>query len=138
MSRKGAVAIDALIQRIRDVPAAVLEDAAPDVAIAVRNEVARTMSQQQTPTGEPWAPRKADGAPALTGAVNALTAFAAGRVAYVRVSGVEARHHRGWVKGKVKRQMLPDKKTLTPAIIDAVVKVVVDKYTAAMAAPPSG
>lgn len=105
------------------------EAAAPDVARVVEAGLRRTITAGETPLGVPWAPRKADGGRALQNANAALTVGVFGSSVYVRLTGPEVRHHRGWArKGTPQRQIIPLKTEPFPPDIAAGIQVVLDKH----------
>jgi len=101
----GAAALDAQIARLRRLPTLV-QSAAPGVARALELELQKQIAAGEGPGGAAWRPR-ADGSKPLQNAAKALTVTAVSTVVIARITGVEARHHLGAVRGKVKRQILP-------------------------------
>lgn len=105
------------------------EAAAPDCAVVIDQHLRRTAGAGQTPTGVPWAPRKSDGAQALQNVNANLFIAAYGSTIYVRLTGPEVRHHRGWARaGTPQRQVIPLKKDPFPPAILAGMKAVLDKH----------
>lgn len=115
----GEEAFARMLATVRALPT-LPERAAPDIAVAIKAEIERTIAAGTAPDGTPWAPRKKDGGAPLRKASSALYAGAIGRVIYVRVLGTEARHHIGTARGGVRRQIIPTSVTLTPAIKTAI------------------
>lgn len=117
--------IQEALKSIGEIP----EAAAPDVAMAIDAHLRRTAGAGQTPTGEPWAPRKKDGQQALQNVNANLSIAAYGTTIYVRLVGPEVRHHRGWARaGTPQRQVIPLKKDPFPPAILASMKAVLDKH----------
>jgi hypothetical protein len=107
MSRSSGYAeLDAMIATVRAIPRLTVT-AAPDVALAVRDELARTIAAGTTPSGVAWRPRKDDGGPVLKNAAAAIHVGAVGSTIYVRLTGPEARHHLGSARGGTMRQVIP-------------------------------
>lgn len=102
--------------------AGVTQRVAPAVAVALRDEVARTADAGQAPSGTAWKPRE-DGAQALRGVSARITARAVGDVVSLSLEDHLARHDRGWVRGGVRRQVLP-RRTELGLVSDAIDRVV--------------
>lgn len=98
--------MDALIARVRQL-GDLVDEAAPEIAKALELELQLQIAAARGPGGAAWAPRKSDGGKALQGAAAQLTVRVVGRVVIARLVGVEARHHLGYVRGGVQRQILP-------------------------------
>jgi hypothetical protein len=94
----------------------------------MRTALLATVDAKQTPTGEPWAPRKVGTAPVLDGAGAAIKSGYIGRTVLFRLLGVEARHHRGRIKGKVKRQIIPTGSTVPPTMAAAMAAVITRRF----------
>lgn len=86
----------------------------PELARVIYDELKATITAGETPEGEKWAPRKKGNAPVLTNAVDALKVAAVGSRVYVRLVGVETRHHRGRAKGGTRRQVIISSKSFPP------------------------
>jgi hypothetical protein len=113
--------LDDIIARVRRMPE-LAKRAAPDVARAVEDELARTIAAGTTPDGKPWQATK-DGARPLANAANAVAVAAVGTTIHIRVTGPEARHHLGRAKGGVVREIIPTNGIPAPmgaAIRDAI------------------
>lgn len=106
MTTAGA-SIEDMIASIEGLPRALIRDAGPDLAVAIRADLVRTINAYETPDGELWAKRKRGTAPVLVKAEDALRVVAVGPQIFIRLIGVEARHHRGRVKGGTQRQIIP-------------------------------
>jgi hypothetical protein len=85
-----------------------VEDSMPALTRVVRQDIERTIAAGTTSYGEPWAPKQ-DGSRPLVNAANALTVVPNGRTIYVQLTGAEARHHLGRVKGRRKRGIIPER-----------------------------
>lgn len=114
-------ALNAQIRRLQKLPGAG-ERYAPDVARAVHVESTKTIAAGQTPDGTPWKPTK-EGKRPLQNAAGALTTFAIGNVVIAKLTGPEALHNMGAVKGKIRRQILPSAQ-IPGQITEAIRKVV--------------
>lgn len=89
--------------------------AAPAVGDVLRAKVEAGIAEGKDPYGVAWklvqsGPRK--GEKALRGAAAKLQLDVIGYEITLRVRGIEGRHHKGAVKGKVKRPIVPDKRGL--------------------------
>jgi hypothetical protein len=82
------------------------EKAAEDVARVVESELRRTIAAGTTPDGKPWQPTEAGERP-LRNAAGALGIAAVGSTVYVRLTGPEARHHKGRARGGIVREVIP-------------------------------
>jgi len=91
------------------------EEAAPDVAQALRRELDANIAAGVDPGGKAWQPT-ADGHKPLRGAADNLSVRAIGRIIVARLTGYHARHHFGDVRGGVQRQILPSRSQLGPLL----------------------
>lgn len=123
-NNEAIAALDDLIERVSTLPK-VVNAAMPEIAREWKRKLQATVAASTTPTGEPWADKKKGEGKPLVGAARDGTLGVAevGNVIYVRLSGVEARHHRGAVRGKVARQIIPRGSTLPPAFRDIVIRM---------------
>ena len=123
---------DKLAAHIRKVKtlARLASDAAPKVARALEQSIQESISAGRAPDGTPWKPRKDGGRP-LQNAGAALVAVTQEKAVAVVLEGVEARHHYGAVRGKVKRQILPVK--LEPRMTQAITAVCEAEFVDKMA-----
>lgn len=80
--------------------------AADDVAHVVEAELRRTIAAGTTPDGKQWEPTEAGERP-LRNAAAALGIAAVGSTVYVRLTGPEARHHKGRARGGIVREIIP-------------------------------
>lgn len=104
----GAAQMDAMITRVAALPGMV-ERSAPAVASALDGHLRRTIAAGTSADGAPWTPT-ADGRTPLRNAGKALTTRAVGTIVLARLDGIEARHHKGEVRGAakgLKRRILP-------------------------------
>ena len=98
----------------------------PKLTRAVAVEIERTIAAGTNPYGEPWKPT-IDGHQPLRNAMKAVTVGAGEQTIFVRVKGVEAKHHLGAVWGKKVRRIIPSKKRI-PDPIAAAMKRVLDEH----------
>lgn len=83
-------------------------DSMPALSAAVRAEVERTITAGTTAYGEQWQATKKGERP-LRKAAAAVTVTPVNKTIYITLSGPEARHHLGRVKGKIKRGIIPER-----------------------------
>ena len=121
--------LDSLIGRLRELPT-LARDAAPSVARAVDGELRAQLAAGKAPDGSTWQPTK-DGRQPLQNAASALSVRAVGTVVLARISGHYARHHRGWVRGGVRRQILPTARAPEP-VVRAVRTVITEEFRSKM------
>lgn len=125
-------AIDAMIERIRALPRALTVEAAPAIADIIRDDLARTTAAGASPNGTSWEPRKADGGRPLVNADAHVFVAAVGGTIFVRLKGVEARHHRGRVKGGVKREIIYTSGQLPTRVVTEVEALIAKRFQAHM------
>jgi hypothetical protein len=115
--------LDELIERVRTLPK-VIDAALPEVACEWKTMLQASIAAGLSPTGEPWK-LTAEGKKPLAGAAadGKLGVANIGRNIYVRLMGVEARHHRGSARGRIKRQVILAGDELPPAYRDVVVRL---------------
>lgn len=106
--------LDEMIARLQALGPAMTTAAAPRVAEALRTELARTIAAGTSADGQPWDPKR-DGGQPLKNAAAAIKTSVYGTRVRIAIKGVEARHHRGRVKGGVIRPILPTGKQLPAA-----------------------
>lgn len=106
MTQAGFVQLDQMIAKLRQLPE-LGRRAAPDVATVIREELERTVAAGTTSFGVPWKPRQLDGSKPLQGALKSLFVNVSGPTVYMRLDGIERRHHFGQVKGGVARNVIP-------------------------------
>ncbi|AKF06075.1 hypothetical protein DB32_003224 [Sandaracinus amylolyticus] len=122
-----------MIERVRKLPS-LPREAAPKVARAVEGELRAQIARGQSPDGKPWQPTQ-DGRQPLRNAATALSVRVAGNVIVATIEGVYARHHHGWVRGGVRRQILP-LTTMSDSMARAVRGAVVDEFRKTMRGAP--
>lgn len=115
-----------IVERVRAI-GGIAEEAASDVARAIERDLRRTIREGTTPEGEKWKPRQDDGEQPLQNAEAALHVGAYAGTVYVRLTGVEARHHRGRARGGVKRQIIMEGATVPPRMA-ASIRVVLQQH----------
>ena len=98
----------------------------PKLARVVGAGIERTIAAGTNPYGEVWKPTLDDHQP-LQNAMKAVTVTAVDRSIFVRVVGVEAKHHLGAVRGKKVRRIIPSKKRI-PGEIAIGMKRVLDEH----------
>ena len=116
--------IGAMIRMLKDL-GNLPSEVAPHVAAAVREQLEEQIASAQFPSGSPW-PDTLEGKKALRNAASALDVKAIGTVIVARLSGVEARHSVGAVRGHVQRQILPSSSRQLEAIGNAVSEVLLN------------
>lgn len=113
----GLAELESMSAKLRALPGMV-ERAAPAVASALDAHLRRTIAAGTSADGTPWTPTK-DGRRPLQNAAKALTTRAVGTIVLARLEGVEARHHKGEVRGAekgLKRRILPVGKIPQPVV----------------------
>ncbi len=125
----GAAALEAHIARLRQLPGLV-QRAAPEIARAVELELRLQIGAGVDPSGKALV-RTAEGKQPLRGAAAALEVHVVGTVVVCSLTGVEARHHLGWVKGGIRRQILPTGRIPDP-MTRAIRKVCVKHFEQTM------
>lgn len=108
-----------------------------DACAELRGVIETNIRATRDPWGNAWAPRKADGAPAIQGALAKLRVVPLGKTGILMsLSGWEAKHNYGWVRGPKetrKRQVLPrTKQGLPRKWIDALNRAVTKFYERVM------
>jgi hypothetical protein len=112
----GFAVLDQHIRRVRAL-GGLVSRSMPATRSAVDAELRAQIARGEAPDGTNW-PATKDGRRPLAGAAKALAVSTVGNALVATVSGPEALHHHGWVRGGVKRQILPTE--LTPKIADAI------------------
>ena len=95
------------------------QEAIGDCCVAVEKVMADNIERAVTPEGENWAPKK-DGGKALVNAAKYLSVKPLNTMILVKLTGIEARHSIGTVRGKVKRQIVPTSSTVPENMQDAI------------------
>lgn len=117
-------ALQEQIDRVRSLPDELGKSAAPLIAKEAKKIVEQDIAASRAPDGTPW-PKTEDGHEPLKNAANAVKVSAVDSTIVFEVSGVEAKHHRGRVKGGKRRALIPARsipQTLTLAIKRALSK----------------
>lgn len=118
---EGLESISRMIKSLRALPRALTVELAPKVAEIFQEDVERSIAAGTAPDGTPWKPRAKDGSRPLEGAASHVYSAAVGSIVYLRVKGIEARHHRGTVKGKVKRPIIYEGTKVPKRVADKVI-----------------
>jgi hypothetical protein len=126
----GFAALDEHLARVRALPGLVTR-AVPAVRDAVRAELRASIARGESPDGEKWAPTKT-GKQALANAGNALSISSVGTTVVASLSGPEALHNNGWVRGGVARPILPKSGTLPTRLGRAVGEAIADEFRRTM------
>lgn len=113
------------IDRIRSLPVELVKRAGPEIAKEGLAEVTANVARAVGPDGTPWAKTQSGDAP-LRNAASHVTVKAEGTRIVFRVSGVDAKHHRGRVKGGERRPIIPVKSIPQPLTI--AIKRVLGKH----------
>lgn len=100
-------ALDEMIARLRSVPERLYPELLPKIAEILEGDIKQTINAQEDPDGNPWIPRKRGNAPVLVNAAKAVHVGTLEHSVLVRLTGVEARHQLGAVKGRVAREIIP-------------------------------
>lgn len=119
------------LNRIEDAP----RKAAPLVARELGRVLQANIAAGRGPDGKPW-PRRQDGKQALQNAAKNLTVRAIGTVVEAKITGHVARHHRGWVRGGIARQILPTREI--PEAVKIAIQRVLAKYFRSVMGVPNG
>jgi hypothetical protein len=128
---EGFESLGRMLETLRTLPRALTVEAAPEIADALREHVVKTIDAGTTPDGVPWKPTE-KGTQPLRDAARNVFAFAIGSYVYIRVTGIEARHHLGTVKGRVKRQIIFEGTKLPPPLIAEIKRIMAKRYAAHM------
>lgn len=124
-----------LIARVRKL-ATLPAEVAPEVADVVLAELQRTIAAGTDPLGQPWQPTQRGTQPLQNAAQHVFVA-PVGDVVWIRLTGIEVRHHSGTARGRVRRQVVPDSEaTFSPRMADAVRDVIVKHCRAALGDTP--
>lgn len=123
---------DELTRKLKGLPEALIQGSGPELSAALREVITKAIREQRAPQdGTPWEPRKKGTKPMLQGATEAFGVAMIGNTVWVRLTGIEARHHRGWVRGATARpQIFED--DLSPAAVDAISAVLERRFTEEM------
>jgi hypothetical protein len=119
------VALRELRARLTSAPE-VIPAVAERTAVAVKEIIDANIAAGRAPDGSSW-PDRENGGKALVHAAAAVDVVAVGSTVVAAVSGIEALHDRGKVKGRVARQIIPRK---TPSNVrDAIATIVDDELS---------
>lgn len=121
--------LDAHIARIRQL-SNLAAKSAPQVAKELDAELRSQIAAGKGPDGKPWKPTKA-GTPPLRNAHETLRVRALGTVILASLEGRHALHDRGWVRGGIRRQILPSAGVPQP-VAKAVEKAVTAEFRRTM------
>jgi len=104
MSADAAIAkVGTWIDRLQSLPK-VVDDAAPDAAVAVESAIRRSVAAGTSVMGEAWPPTK-DGRRPLSGAASAVNVSVSGNQVTVTLGAPEIYHHLG--RGVPRREIIP-------------------------------
>lgn len=118
--------LQSMIDRVAALGPQTVRRAAPKVARALEAELVAQIGRGEGPDGKPW-PLTKDGARALQGAAGALTVRAFGPVVVARLSGPEARHHKGAARGRIRRRRILPTSKLSPVMARVVARALLDQ-----------
>ncbi len=124
--------VEAWIETIQGLSKELCEDAAPEVAEAVRSEIEKTIAAGTTADGQAWQPTQKGKTP-LRNASKALRVAAVGSSIVVKISGPEARHHLGRAKGGIQRPIIPNEGIPAP-VSSAIKRVLSERFSDALGA----
>lgn len=129
----GEAELDRMIAKARRLPE-IIKRAAPACADALRQDIARSVAAGQSPEGEAWAPRKADGGRPLVNAMAAVSVIAQGTVIEATITDRPHNvHHYGWDETKA-RKIIPTSSTLTDGVSAGMKKALGAEFTKAVRA----
>jgi hypothetical protein len=115
------------IAKLRALGPTLAKEVAPEVAAALRDGIAANIDAQRGPDGVPW-PRPADRTVSivLRNAMKSVRVAPVGGTVVATLTGPEARHHLGAVRGGTARPILPTRR-MPEAMIKAIQLVVTRK-----------
>lgn len=122
-------ALDEQIKRIRELPE-IAQTIAPAAAKELESIMRGNIAAGEAPDGKDWKLTE-QGKQPLRNAAKALTVRAIGTKVLARLTGPEAKHNLGAVWGKIKRQILPDRR-LPQAMTEALRRVSTTAYARLM------
>lgn len=134
----GADSLGAMIAKLKALPRVLVKDMMPAIAEIMREDLKATIAAGTTPEGEPWKPRKADGSRPLEGAAKALHVAAVGASVFVRLTGINAKHHWGAVRGGTKRRIIYTGTTLPPRVLAKIQALATERFKAHMGGSGDG
>lgn len=121
------ITVEEMQRRIKELPEALTRRSWQPLTAAVREELERTINAGKTPDGVKWAPRKRGTAAVLVNAAAALKVATVANVIWLRLTGPEARHHKGAVKGGTVREIILTR--LTDPVATAIHDVLTKAFT---------
>jgi hypothetical protein len=119
--------LNAMIARLRGIPDLV-KSALPECAAECKAIIAENVAAQRGPDGAAWQPG-AKGQPILKDAAGAVSAQAIGNAIVISLSGINAKHHLGAVRGGIARPIIPTRKA-PQAMTKAIERVLVRRLQA--------
>ena len=123
----GSTVMAGWIEALRTLPADLVKEATPAVVDELAQDINSSISGARAPDGTAWQPKQ-DGGAALQNAGQHVTVEAVGTVILAKLTGVEARHHKGTARGGIRRQILPTRK-----IPDSVSRAISTVFSATFA-----
>jgi len=112
-----------MVAQLNALPGHFERESLPAIGKAILAAVQATASAGTTPEGVAWAPKQAGGQ-ALASAPGKITLTTATGKISLALAGPIALHHKGWVRGGTRRQVLPVGNM--PAAIEAAAKKAAD------------
>lgn len=105
--------LQGMIERLRALPTELVRTSAPHIAARGVEYMRRGIAAQVGPDGEPWPPTQT-GKPALVNAAKALSTHVEDTRIVWTLTGPEALHNNGRVRGGERRQILPSRRLPQP------------------------
>ncbi len=96
----------AMLDSLHAFPERFARESVPRIGQAILAAVQATAGAGETPEGVAWAPKKTGGQ-ALESAPGKIRLITGPRKISLELTGPTALHHRGWVRGGTRRQVLP-------------------------------
>lgn len=103
----------------------IAKEAAPDAADAVRKALKASAAAHTTPDGKPWQLTK-EGDKPLDNAPSEIFVAAVGSTVFVKLKGKSARHHLGRARGRIVREVIPERGI--PAPVGNAIGNVLDEH----------
>lgn len=125
----GDAALNGMIASLRQVRGMV-EQATPEVAATLREELGKQITSGQDPSGQAWQKTRDNEQP-LQNAEQALAVTHHGTVVFARIKGPEARHNNGTARGRIVRRILP-KSGFATGVADKIKAVLTREYKLAV------
>jgi hypothetical protein len=117
--------INAMIKSL-EAMGGMVEACGPELVAVVRASLERSIAAGADPYGDKWKPTL-EGKIPLRNAAKAISVSAIGKTIYVVIEGVEAMHHLGSARGKIRRRVIPSKKRIPDPMMLGI-KQVLDRY----------